>query len=105
MRKIFIASVSAALLAGVFVISTPDSAEARRCYTFKESHNGTDMFNPDGGAKTAATIKLNTSIELWQQKKGIKKVRIGKVKTKCGEWYVKYLLPHHTCTARARVCT
>jgi len=105
MRKIFIASVSAALLAGVFVISTPDSAEARRCYTFKESHNGTDMFNPDGGAKTAATIKLHTSIELWQQKKGIKKVRIGKVKTKCGEWYVKYLLPHHTCTARARVCT
>ena len=104
MRKIFIASVSAALLAGVFVISTPDSAEARRCYTFKESHNGTDMFNPDGGAKTAATIKLNTSIELWQQKKGIKKVRIGKVKTKCGEWYIKYLLPHHTCTARARVC-
>ena len=80
------------------------SPAAARCYTFQESHNGTDMFNPDGGAKTAATIKLNTSIELWQQKKGIKKVRIGKVKTKCGEWYIKYLLPHHTCTARARVC-
>ena len=105
MRKISVAPVSAALLAGVFVISTPDSAEARRCYTFQESHNGTDMFNPVGGAKTAATKKLNTSVELWQKKKGIKKVRIGKVKTKCGEWYIKYLLPHHTCTARARVCT
>jgi len=80
------------------------SPAVARCYTFQESHNGTDLFNPDGGAKTAATIKLNTSIELWQQKKGIKKVRIGRVKTKCGEWYVKYLLPHHTCTARARVC-
>ena len=104
MRKIFIASVSAGLLAGVFIISTPDSAEAGRCYTFKESHNGTDLFNPDGGAKTAATIKLNTSIELWQQKKGIKKVRIGKVTIKCDPWSIKYILPHHRCYARARVC-
>ena len=103
MRKVFVASVSAALLAGVFVISVTEPAEARRCYTFKASHNGTDMFNPDGAAGTA-TNKLLFSIEAWRQEKRIKRVRIGKVRTKCGEWYIMYALPHHTCTARARVC-
>ena len=103
MRKVFVASVSAALLVGVFVISATEPAEARRCYTFKASHNGTDMFNPDGAAGTA-TNKLHFSIEAWRQEKRIKRVRIGKVRTKCGEWYIMYALPHHTCTARARVC-
>ena len=81
-----------------------DSAEAR-CYTFQESHNGTDLFNPGGGAKNTATIKLHESIEQWRQKKRIKKVRIGKVKIKCDPWNMDYLLPHHRCYARARVCT
>ncbi len=103
MRKVFVASVSVALLAGVFVISATESAEARRCYTFKASHNGTDMFNPDGAAGTD-TNKLLFSIEAWRQEKRIKRVRIGKVRTKCGEWNIMYALPHHTCTARARVC-
>ena len=104
MRKVFVASVSVALLAGVFVISATESAEAHGgCYTFKASHNGTDMFNPDGAAGTAKN-KLLYSIEAWRQEKRIKRVRIGKVRTKCGEWYIMYALPHHTCTARVRVC-
>ena len=83
----------------------PDVAEAHGgCYTFKASHNGTDMFNPDGGAAATAKNKLLYSIEAWRQEKRIKRVRIGKVRTKCGEWYTMYLLPHHTCTARVRVC-
>ena len=97
LRSVLVATAFGAVVMNV-------SPAVPRCYTFQESHNGTDMFNPDGGAKTAATIKLNSSIELWQQKKRIKKVRIGRVRTKCGEWYIKYLMPHHTCTARARVC-
>ena len=104
MRKVFDASLSAALMAGVLVISATEPAEAHGgCYTFKASHNGTDMFNPDGAVGTA-TNKLLFSIEAWRQEKRIKRVRIGKVRTKCGEWYIMYALPHHTCTARARVC-
>jgi len=94
--------VLAATTFGVLVTGT--SPVEARCYTFQASHNGTDIFNPVGGAKTAATIKLNTSIELWQQKKGIKKVRIGKVTIKCDPWSIKFILPHHRCYAQAQVC-
>ncbi len=93
--------LAAIILAAVVMNVSPAAA---RCYTFQESHNGTDLFNADGGAKTAATIKLNTSIDLWRQKKGIKKVRIGKVTIKCDPWSIKFILPHHRCYARARVC-
>lgn len=104
MRCGFIAFVLSALLAAGFVMVAPDSAEAHgRCHTFKASHNGTDMFNPDGAAGTAKN-KLLFAIEAWRQQKRIKRVRIGRVRIKCGEWYVMYALPHHTCTARARVC-
>jgi hypothetical protein len=95
-------SVLAAIIFGTVVMNV--SPAAARCYTFQESHNGTDLFNPDGGAKTAATIKLHESIEQWRQKKRIKKVRIGKVKIKCDPWNMDYILPHHRCYARARVC-
>ncbi len=98
----FVASVAAVCLSAAIVL-TPDRAEAR-CYTFQESHNGTDLFNPDGGAKGSAKIKLLESIETWRQKKRIKKVRIGKVKIRCDPWNMDYLLPHHRCYARARVC-
>ena len=103
MRKGFVALVLSAFLTAGIVMIAPDSAEARRCYTFKASHNGTDAFHPDGAAGTA-TDKLMFAINSWKQEKRIKRVRIGKVRTKCGEWYMMYLLPHHTCTARARVC-
>ncbi len=75
-----------------------------RCYTFQESHNGTDLFNPGGGAKVAAKIKLMESIEAWRQKKRLRKPRIGKIKYKCDPWNMDYLLPHHRCYARARAC-
>jgi len=88
-------------LACIATIATPAQA---RCYTFRESHNGTDLFNLDGGAKTAATKKLMYSIEMWQEKKGIKKVRVGKVSTTCAPWDIDYVLPHHRCYAKARVC-
>ena len=104
MRIGFIASISLALLVPGFIMVAPDLAEARRCYTFKAHHNGTDMFNPNGGAVETAKNKLLDSIEAWRQEKRIKRVRIGKIRTGCGEWYIMYALPHHTCTARARVC-
>ena len=103
MRKGVIAFLSLAFLAGAFLVVASDSAEARRCYTFKASHNGTDAFNPEGAAGTAKN-KLHYSIDAWKQKKRLKRVRIGKIRTKCGEWYIMYFLPHRTCTARARVC-
>jgi hypothetical protein len=88
-----------------FVMVAQESVEAHGgCYTFKASHNGTDMFNPNGGAVETAKNKLLDSIEAWRQEKRIKRVRIGKIRTGCGEWYIMYALPHHTCTARARVC-
>ena len=81
----------------------PGPAEAR-CYTFQESHNGTDLFNLDGGAKVAARIKLMDSIEAWKQQHRIRRARIGKVRYRCDEWNLDYLLPHHRCFAKARVC-
>ena len=104
MRIGFIVFGAFVFLVAGFVMVASESAEAHgRCYTFKASHNGTDMFNPDGAVGTAKN-KLLYSIEAWRQEKRIKRVRIGKVRTKCGEWYIMYALPHHTCTARARVC-
>lgn len=103
MRKVSISrSILAATVFGVLAMSA--SPADARCYTFEQSHNGTDLFNPAGGAKTAATRKLIYSVDVWKQKKGIKKVRVGKVKTRCEAWNMKYFLPHHRCYARARVC-
>lgn len=102
-RVIGLTLASGVLALGITTF-TPDHANAARCYTFKASHNGTDMFNPDGGAAGTARNKLMYSIETWKQEKRKKRVRIGRIRTKCGDWYIKYLLPHKTCTARARVC-
>ena len=98
-------AVSAVVLCAVAVVAlTPEPAQAHRCTIFKASHNGTDMFNPDGGAKGTAIAKLMDSIEMWRQKKGYKRVRIGKVKTRCDPWTLIVVLPHHRCYASARVC-
>ncbi len=86
----------------VTVVMKPEPAQAR-CRTFQASHNGTDMFNPTG-AVGAATNKLAWQVERWQSAKGIKRVRFGKVRTKCGKWFMKYGLPHKHCVAKARVC-
>lgn len=78
-------------------------AEAR-CYTFQESHNGTDLFNPGGGAKEAARIKLMESVEQWRTKKRLGPPRVGKISYRCDPWNLNYILPHHRCYAKARVC-
>jgi len=102
MRKTLI--LSAIFCAGfvAFSVFVPEHAEAR-CKTFEASHNGTDMFYDDG-AKGTAKNKLFWQVEQWRKEKGIKRVRFGRVRTKCGEWFMKYLLMHKKCTAKARVC-
>lgn len=94
--RIFIAG----MIAGA--IAQPAPAQAR-CRTVTQSHNGTDFFYPDGSAGTAA-YKVRVAVEAWQKKTGVKKVRIGKIRTSCGDWFIKYGLPHKTCVAKARVC-
>lgn len=86
----------------MFSIALPDHAQAR-CKTFKASHNGTDMFY-DTGTEGTVKNKLLSYVDQWQNEKGIKRVRVGRISIKCGDWFVKYLLPHRNCKARARVC-
>ncbi len=81
---------------------SPELADAR-CKTFNASHNGTDMFYATGTEGTVKN-KLLSYVDQWQNEKGIKRVRVGRVRIKCGDWFVKYLLPHRNCKARARVC-
>ncbi len=86
----------------VFAVATPQRAEAL-CKTFDASHNGTDMFY-DTGTEGTVKNKLLWYVEQWQQEKGVKRVRVGKVRIKCGEWFIKYMLPHRNCKAKAQVC-
>jgi hypothetical protein len=102
MRKAWILPIT--FWAGFIAFSTllPEPAEAR-CKTFEASHNGTDMFYDDGTEGTVKN-KLLWYIEQWQKEKGIKRIRIGRIKIKCGDWFMKYLMPHRNCKAKARVC-
>jgi hypothetical protein len=84
------------------VLMTPKPAEAK-CLWFKASHNGTDFFYSDGAAGTAEW-KLMDSIGQWKAAHRIKRVKIRKSKTRCGDWFIKYALPHKNCVAKARVC-
>lgn len=93
------------LLAGVIVAAAclaPGAAEAR-CRTVTQTHNGTDLFYHDGAAGTAIH-KIHLAVEDFKRKTGIKKVRISKIRTSCGDWFMKYGLPHKHCVAKARVC-
>ena len=92
------------LFAGVAVatVMQPEPAHAI-CRNFEASHNGTNMFHPTG-ATGAAVNKLMGKVDAWQREKGLKKVRMGKVRTRCGPWFNKYLLPHRHCVAKARAC-
>ena len=83
-------------------VVTPAPAQAR-CVNVTQTHNGTDFFYSDGAEGTAA-YKVRLSVEEWQKKTGVKKVRVGKIKTTCGDWFMKYGLPHKHCVAKARVC-
>ena len=91
---------SVAILLVLFMASAPAQA---RCVTVTQTHNGTDFFYSDGAEGTAA-YKVRLSVEEWQKKTGVKKVKIGKIKTTCGDWFIKYALPHKHCVAKARVC-
>ncbi|MDH3579352.1 MAG: hypothetical protein OEM91_01835 [Hyphomicrobiales bacterium] len=95
LKILFPGVLAAALLA-------PQAAHAR-CKTVTQTHNGTNFFYSDGAAGTAA-YKIRLSVEQWQKKTGVKKVRIGKINTSCGKWFIKYGLPHQHCVAKARVC-
>jgi hypothetical protein len=87
---------------GFLVILTPDRAHAV-CRTMEASHNGTDMFH-ETGAVGAAINKLVAKVDQLKIEKAPRKVRMGRVRTKCGPWFEKYLLPHRHCLAKARVC-
>ena len=103
MRTGFIAFVSLLILVAALLVISPRSAEAHRCLMFKASHNGTDMFY-DTGTEGTVKNKLLLSVEQWKKENGVKRVRIGKLTIKCGDWFMKYLLPHKNCKAKARVC-
>jgi len=87
---------------GFFVIMTASPAQAV-CRTLEGSHNGTNMFH-ETGAAGAAINKLLAKVDQLKIEKAPKRVRMGRVRTKCGPWFEKYLLPHRNCVARARVC-
>jgi len=78
------------------------SAHAR-CKTFEASHNGTDMFY-DTGTEGTVKNKLLWYVEQWQNENNIKRVRVGRIRVSCGDWFVKYMLPHRNCKAKSRVC-
>ena len=102
MRSMKLASLF--LIAGLSVGFSSESAEAR-CKVWTATHNGTDLFYPnDGGAAGTAANKLLWQVEQWKKEKGIKRVRVGKIRTKCGDWFIKYMLPHKHCVAKANVC-
>lgn len=90
----------AGLAAGTFM--TPQPAEAA-CRWFKATHNGTDFFYADGAAGTAE-FKLNSTIDQWKASRRIRRAKVYRTKTKCGQWFVKYMLPHKHCIAKAKVC-
>lgn len=100
----FFAGALGALVAAAIVVM-PDTAEARRCNTVTTSHNGTELFNGPGGAAFMATNKLMRHAEQLRIARKARTVRVGKVKTWCGDWFMKYMLPHKHCKARALVCT
>lgn len=93
------------VLAVTFVVCSvmkPEPVEAR-CRWFKGTHNGTDFFYSDGAAGTAEW-KVKSMITQWTAAKGIKRYKIRMSKTRCGDWFVKYALPHKHCVAKGRVC-
>jgi hypothetical protein len=101
-RTTLFAGVFAAGGAFLLAVTHPQPAAAR-CKDFQASHNGTDMFHPTG-AEGAAVNKLMNQVEDWQKAHGIAKIRMTKVRTKCGDWFMKYGLRHKHCVANARAC-
>lgn len=99
------AVISGAFIIGIFMGTTalaPVPAHAV-CKTMQASHNGTDMFH-ETGAVGAAVNKLLNKVETIKAQNSGRRVRMGRVRTKCSDWFMKYLLPHRHCVAKARVC-
>ena len=88
------------LAAGIGAL--PELVQAK-CKNFEGYHNGTNVIH-ETGAQGAAINHLLSQIAIWKREKGISKVRMGKMKTRCGKPFTKYLLTHSRCTAKARIC-
>lgn len=101
MRRVGICIGVTGLAAGVIMTAVEPSSAA--CRNMEASHNGTDMFH-ETGAVGAAVNKLVSKVDRIKIEKAPRRVRMGRVSTKCGPWFTKYLLPHRHCVARARVC-
>ena len=97
---VFVAGVA---LAGALITGVSSSPASAVCRTMQASHNGTDMFH-ETGAVGAAQNKLLIKVDALRRQKAPRRVRMGRIRTKCGDWFMKYLLPHKHCVARARVC-
>lgn len=93
-------TLSFVCLLAPFGASVPVQA---KCVTVTQTHNGADFFYSDGAAGTAE-YKVQLSVQEWQKKTGVKKIKISKISTKCGDWFIKFGLPHKHCIAKARVC-
>jgi len=102
MRKFHISVFLLTLGMGSIILPSPEPAQAR-CKQWTTSHNGTDLFYRTGTEGTVKN-KLYWEVEQWSKQKKIKRTRVGKIKITCGKWFMKYLLPHRQCIARARVC-
>ena len=96
-------SVVIGIIAGGFLLALSPGQASAVCKTMEGSHNGTNMFH-ETGAVGAAINDLLVKVDQMKIEKGLKRVRMGRVRTKCGPWFEKYLLPHRNCVARARVC-
>lgn len=101
MRAVYVA-LCVVITGSFLVMAQPDKAHAA-CKTMVGSHNGTNMFH-ETGALGAAINDLLVKVDQLKIKVAPKKVRMGQVRTKCGPWFEKYLLPHRHCEAKARVC-
>lgn len=103
MQALRLAALAAA--GAIFTAALATDPARAACRQWTATHNGTDLFYPEeGGAAGTAANKLIWEVEQWKKEKGIRKVRIGRISTKCGDWFMKYLLPHKHCVAKARVC-
>ena len=91
------------LVGGMLVLVMSSEPSHAVCRNFEGSHNGTNLFHPTG-ALGAAINDVLEKVKNWEQENGYKKVRMGKVRTKCGERFMKYLLPHRHCVAKVRAC-
>ncbi len=98
-----VAFVVCVLVAGATVTVMTSNSAFAVCKTMRGTHNGTNMFH-ETGAQGAAVNKLINQVDALKLQNPKRRVRMGRVRTKCGPWFNKYLLPHRHCVAQARVC-